>query len=123
MLKKLKKFTVYTFTVLFTKLLYDLVMHFLPVIKSTHNPYFDVAIGMSLTLILFYPLYGFAHTWMEKFSGHYVKHARKIHSNSVLALSIAYVIGIVILFGCFMMLKFNINIVMDAYHSIESWFA
>jgi hypothetical protein len=119
MTKNFKKFMVYTFTVLVSKLVYDVIMKLLPVIKSTHNPYFDVAIGMTLTLIIFYPFYGFTHKWMEKFSGHYVKHAKIIHRNNFIALVIAYVIGVLILFGCYMMLKFNINIVTEAYIKLK----
>ncbi len=114
MLKNFRKFVIYSFTVLLTKLIYDVIMKLLPVIKSTKNPYYDVLIGMGLTLIIFYPLYGLTHNWMEKFSGHYVKHAKKIHRNNFLALLIAFIVGLIILFGCFMMVKFNINIVMEA---------
>ncbi len=119
MTKNFKKFMVYTFTVLITKLVYDVIMKLLPVIKSTKNPYFDVAIGMSLTLIIFYPFYVFTHTWTEKFSDHYVKHARKIHRNSFISLLTAYLAGILIIFGFYMMLKFHINIVTEAYSKIK----
>jgi hypothetical protein len=121
MTKNFKKFMIYTFTVLVSKLVYDVIIKLLPVIKTTHNPYFDVAIGMTLTLIIFYPFYGFTHKWMEKFSGHYVKHAKKIHSNDLVALFIAYVVGLLILFGCYMMLRFNINIITEAYNKVKEW--
>ena len=117
-LKGFKKFAVYSFTVLLSKLIYDVIIKLLPVIKSTHNPYFDVAIGMTLTLIIFYPLYGFAHNWMNIVSGHVVKHSKKLHRNGFLALLIAYLMGLTILFGCFMMLKFNINIVDEAIDAV-----
>lgn len=113
MVKNFRKFIIYAFTVWLTKLLYDVIMKLLPVVKSTKNPYFDVLIGMSLTLIIFYPLYGLTHNWMEKFSGHYIKHAKKIHRNNFLALLIAFVLGFIVLFCCFMLLKFNINVVME----------
>jgi uncharacterized protein YacL len=118
MIRNFKKFMIYTFTVLCSKLVYDASMKLLPVIKSTKNPYLDVAIGMTLTLIIFYPFYGFAHKWVEKFSGHYVKHARKIHKNSFVALLIGYSIGVFILFACFMLVKFNINILQEVYDAI-----
>lgn len=113
-----KKFAVYSFSVLLTKLVYDLVMKALPIIKTTHNPYLDVAIGMGLTLIIFYPLYKLTSNWMKIFSGHYVKHTKKIHRNNFIALLIGYVAGIIILFGCFMLVKFNINIVKDLWEKL-----
>ena len=122
MYKHLRKFTIYSFTVLLAKLIYDVIIELLPVIKSTRNPYFDVAIGMGLTLIVFYPLYGLAHAWMEKVSGHYVKHSRGIHSNRTFALIVSYIFGIIVLFGCFMMVKFEINIVAEAFHAVKSFF-
>jgi hypothetical protein len=119
MVRNFKKFMIYSFSVLLTKLIYDLIKKSLPIIESTRNPYYDVAIGMVLALIIFYPLYYLTHVWMEKFSGHYVKHARKIHSNSIVALALAYILGIVVLFGFFMKVKFNINIVTEALKSLH----
>jgi uncharacterized protein YacL len=95
-------------------------MKALPTIKSTHNPYFDVALGMVLTLIIFYPLYKLTSNWMKLFSGHYVKHAKKIHRNNSIALFIGFLIGIIILFGCFMMIKFNINVISEIVDEISS---
>jgi len=118
MLIKFRKFAIYCFSVLLTKLVYDLVMKALPIIKSTRNPYLDVAIGMGLTLVIFYPLYKLTRNWMTIFSGHYVKHTKKIHRNNMIALALGYTFGMVVLFGCFMMVKFNINIITALWEKI-----
>lgn len=119
-MKNFRKFFIYSFTVLCTKLLYDVILKLLPVIKSTRNPYFDVAIGMVLALIIFYPIYAFTRNWMERFSHHYIKYSGKLHRNRLFALVLAYLFGMLVLFACFLKVKFDINIISDAARAIQS---
>lgn len=109
MKKHFINFLIFSSAVLITKVCYDFVMFLLPIIKSTHNPYIDVLIGMSLLVALFLPLNNFIFMLSEKFMRHYIKLSKKTMRQELLGLILGYVVLLFIVFVLLLKLKFGIN--------------
>ena len=127
MLKKIEKkyaeIIVFTTTVLIAKLAYDLLMKALPTIKSTSSKYYDVMIGMFLTVAVFFPLYDLVHSAIQKQVIGYISNSKKMHKHNLVGMTIAFATLLVILFGLFMKIKFNINIIADAWNALFHLFS
>lgn len=106
---------VYIFTVLLTKLAYDFVVYTMPVIESTQNNYIDVLIGMALTVVIFYPMYGGIHSLVEKLSKWFVKVENKQKKSYLLKLFLVFLFLNFLLFVGFMKIKRNINVFQEIY--------
>ena len=115
MKKWIIKAIVYSISVLFTKLVYDFIMSIAPIVKSTRNAYFDVLLGMVLTLCLFAPLYSVVFIVAEKISDFYIGVNKKMHKHSIKGLIIGFVFVLFLLFTGFLYLKFKINLYKDVY--------
>lgn len=122
MLKKIEKkyaeVIVFTITVLIAKLAYDLIMKSLPVIQSTSSKYYDVMIGMVLTVAVFFPLYNIVHSSIEKQMIGYINNSKKMHKHNLIGMTVAFAGLLLILFGLFMKVKFNINIIADGWNAL-----
>ncbi len=113
MTAKFTKFTTileYILTVLITKLVFDSLMYLLPVIQSTNNPYFDVLIGMGLTIVVFYPVYGLIHSFVEKISKAIIKADKRKKSSQYISITIGFLIIITFIFIGMMKIKKDINV-------------
>lgn len=109
---KLKFTTVleYILTVLITKLAFDFLMYFLPVIQSTNNPYTDVLIGMGLTIVVFYPIYGLIHSGVEKVSKLIINTDGRKNNTQFIKITVVFLLVFVLLFAGFLKLKRDINL-------------
>lgn len=113
MKKQYAQFIIYSTTVLVVKLAYDYLMTILPVVKSTKSPYLDVLIGMVLTLILFIPLYDIVHNALKGKIDTYIETSKKFHKKQMVGMTVGYILMLIVLFGCFVKLKFDINIITE----------
>ncbi|MDX2194925.1 MAG: hypothetical protein NW207_00775 [Cytophagales bacterium] len=113
MKKQLTRFIIFSTSGLITKVIYDFLMLVLPIIHSTKNPYYDVLIGMGLTVLLFLPLYNFIFVYAEKAMAYYVKITKKTLDNEILSLSIAYLILLVLVLAALVKIKFGVNMFDD----------
>lgn len=111
---------VYIFTVLLTKLCFDFVIYIMPVIQSTKNAYYDVLIGMLLTVVVFYPMYGGIHSLVEKLSNWFIKTENKRKKSYLIKLFIVFLILNTLLFAGFMKIKRDINIFQDLYNNVNA---
>ncbi|KOY86697.1 hypothetical protein AD998_11565 [bacterium 336/3] len=115
--KKLKFSTIleYILTVLITKLVYDFLMYVLPVIQSTKNPYYDVLIGMGLTIIVFYPVYGFIHTIVEKVSKMVIKADGRKKTTQYIEMTVGFLVIVALVFAGLMKIKREINVFQEIF--------
>lgn len=102
-------FIIFSSAVLITKVCYDFIMFLLPIVRSTHNPYYDVLIGMVLQVILFLPLYNVIFSLSEKFMNHYIKASKKTIRQEFVALFLGYLLLLFVVFVLLLKLKFGIN--------------
>ncbi|TAG54491.1 MAG: hypothetical protein EAZ27_08940 [Cytophagales bacterium] len=100
----------YILTVLITKLAFDSLMYFLPVVGSTKNPYIDVLIGMILTIFIFYPVYGLIHKMVEKVSKKIIQTDKRKKISQYTWITVGFVFVFVFIFAGFMKIKRNINV-------------
>lgn len=109
MKKSILRFIIFSSAVLITKVVYDFIMYMLPIIKSTHNPYYDVLIGMLLQVILFLPLYNLIFSFSEKFMDYYLKMGKKTIKQEIIAIAGGYLVLLIIVFCLLLKLKFGIS--------------
>lgn len=100
----------YILTVLITKFVFDCLMYFLPVVQSTQNAYYDVLIGMGLTIIVFYPVYGIIHKSVEKISKIIIKTDKRKRTGEYVSVLIGFFVIITLIFIGMMKIKKDINV-------------
>ena len=93
-------------------------MKSIPVIKSTSSKYYDVMIGMVLTVAVFFPLYNLVHSAIENQVIGYINNSKKMHKHNLVGMTVAFAGLLLVLFGLFMKVKFNINIIADGWNAL-----
>lgn len=120
--KKYAEIIVFTISVLVAKLAFDMIMKLAPTVSTTHHQYYDVMIGMTLIVFVFYPLSGFVQNLIEGQVVKLTNNSKNLHKNNLVGMTIAFLGILIVLFGCFLKVKFNVNILADAWLIIKSMF-
>ncbi len=122
MKKHFINFIIFSSAVLITKVCYDFIMYLLPVVRSTKNAYFDVLLGMSLLVVLFLPLNNVIYSLSERSMQNYIKVSKKTMRQEIVAILLAYLLLLIVVFAILMKLKFGINVLAELSNLIRRKF-
>lgn len=120
--KKYAEVIVFTVSVLVAKLVFDMIMKLAPTVSTTHHQYYDVMIGMALIVLVFYPLSGFVQNLIEAQVVKLTNSSKNLHKSNLVGMTIAFLGILVVIFGCFLKIKFDVNILADAWEAIKNIF-
>ncbi|HEY8401732.1 MAG TPA: hypothetical protein VIK89_10740 [Cytophagaceae bacterium] len=113
MKRKLTNFAVFALAILFADLLHAYVESYLHHWKEGQGKYMAVAISMSLTVIVFYPIFHFLDKYIELASKKYIEGAKKISGGTITGLAIGFSIALFALFAAFAQVWYNKNVLAD----------
>ncbi len=111
--RKLTKFFVFTITILIAHLVSDFLVEMVLEHSVSNNVYKETAIRLLITVFIFYPVLMFTEKYMKDAARRYVNSSKKLAKSSIYGMLIGSAVAIIILYGLFLMLWYNTNMVRD----------
>src|SRR5512138_962605 len=102
------RFTVMTLSILTANLLTNGLSNYLVSYKNQYKPFIFTLIGMTVTVVVFYPLFIKLETWVKNISVRAVKSGKSI-AGKYLGLFITFFAGLLILFYFYARMWYHIN--------------
>ena len=75
------------------------------------STYVSVLIGMTVTILIFVPMFGLVGKWISKVSKSYLKASKKVAKKSSNGLFFGFVVAFVILFILFAKIRHDIDVI------------
>lgn len=107
--RRITKFIILVFTILFADVVKELVLHFFNITKNPNQPLRSVAIGMIVSIAVFYPIFTAMDVVLEKMVSSYVRGTKRVAGGSNKGLFVSFIIGVAILFALYLYAWFDIK--------------
>lgn len=111
MTTRLTKFAILSLSILSASLISDYAVSYFS--SWSGKNYKGVAMGMFVTVIVFYPLFSLLERYIKKASSSYIKSSKKMAGSSFFGLIIGYALAILVLFIMFAIVWYDLNPVRD----------
>lgn len=102
------RFTVMTLSILTANLLTNGLSNYLVSYKNQYKPFIFTLIGMTVTVVIFYPLFIKLETWVKNISMRAVKSGKSI-AGKYLGLFLTFLAGLLVLFYFYAKMWYHIN--------------
>lgn len=108
--RKLTRYVILIFTILMADIIKEIILHIIGLEKDRRHPYLSTAIGMGVIVAIFYPMFTVMEKVLEILSEHYVKATKGVSGGNLKGLTIAFIVGIAVLYVAYLKVWFNLNI-------------
>ena len=108
--RKFTTWVIFCLTVLAADLLAEIAIHWIGRYTHSNNPYKSAAIGMAVAIIVFFPAFQLIDMIVKKSAKKYVSKTRQAAGGGFYGLLSAFVIGLLVLYGFYLKVKFGINL-------------
>ncbi len=109
--RKFKTWIIFCLTVLSADLLAEIAVVWVSDYTKSHNPYKAAAVSMAVAIVVFFPAFQLIDLIVKKSAKKYVAKTRDAVGGGFYGLIFAFIIGLAILYGFYLKVKFGINIV------------
>lgn len=114
---RLIKVMVLLLSILTANLVTTWIDNFMLSFKHQYSPYIFTALGMSIVVLIYYPLFTKIDKWSSKYANHFVRHGKKLVKSEIGTL-VTFFIALSVLFYFYGKLWFNKNVFVDLFHVI-----
>jgi hypothetical protein len=103
------RFAVMTITILTANLITNAISNYFTSYKNQYKPLVFTIIGMTITVVIFYPLFIKLETWVRNISVRAVKSGRSL-AGRYLGLFLTFLAGLLVLLFFYVKMWYHINI-------------
>lgn len=108
--RKLTTLVILSLTILTADLLSEIIVHWLGHYLKTTNPYKATALHMFVSVCVFYPAFSLMEEMVKGMTKSYVGKSKQMAGGGFYGLLVVFVLALLVLFGCYLKVKFGINL-------------